>query len=72
MRLALVGLAEITEMLHVSKRSAQRYVARPDFPKPIAQLAAGPVWEQSAIRAWAEQRLPLRPGRPARSSRSRT
>jgi predicted DNA-binding transcriptional regulator AlpA len=67
---ALAGLAEITEMLGVSKRSVQRYAARPDFPKPIAQLASGPVWEQPAIRAWAEQRLPLRTGRPARGSRS--
>lgn len=66
MRIALAGFAEVTEMLGVSKRSVQRYVARPDFPKPIAELAAGPVWDRPAVRHWAEQRLPLRRGRPSR------
>ena len=34
----LAGLAEVAEILGVTKRSASRYTRRPDFPEPLARL----------------------------------
>lgn len=60
----LASLAEIAEMLGVTKRTVQRYAARVDFPQPIDVLAAGRVWRRADIEAWAKANLPLRTGRP--------
>jgi len=35
------------------------------FPRPVAQLASGPVWTETSVRAFAED-WPRRPGRPRR------
>ena len=59
----VVGLAEIADRLGVSKRTATRYTARPDFPQPAARLAMGPIWWTREIEDWI--RLgPVRRGRP--------
>lgn len=59
----LVGVAELAKILKVSRQRASELARSPDFPKPIANLAAGPVWKKSAIgrhiRSWLR-----RPGRP--------
>lgn len=64
----LAGLAEVAELLGVSKRSASRYANRHDFPQPIARLAAGPIWHAGEIEAWAEVNGPFKAGRPASRS----
>jgi predicted DNA-binding transcriptional regulator AlpA len=56
---ALAGLAEVAELLGVTKRSAQRYTKRADFPSPIARLAATPVWRQGDVEEWKRRTLPL-------------
>lgn len=60
----LVGLAEVAELLGVTKRTATNYSSRTDFPEPMQRLAATPVWRRHAVAAWAEQTLPLTRGRP--------
>jgi prophage regulatory protein len=60
----LASLAEIGEMLHVPKRTVQRYAERPDFPEPIDRLATGRVWLRADVQAWGKAHLPLPPGRP--------
>ena len=45
----LVGVDEVAKMLEVSKQRASELAKRQDFPKPIARLAAGPVWKKAAI-----------------------
>jgi predicted DNA-binding transcriptional regulator AlpA len=60
----VVGLSEVAEMLDVNKHTAKRYVAREDFPAPIASLAMGPVWRRNAVERWATKTLPLPQGRP--------
>jgi predicted DNA-binding transcriptional regulator AlpA len=56
---ALAGLAEIAEILGVTKRSAQRYARRGDFPSPIERLAATPVWRRRDVEEWMRATLPL-------------
>jgi predicted DNA-binding transcriptional regulator AlpA len=64
----LVGLAEVAELLGVTKRTATTYSARDDFPKPLQRLAATPVWRRAEVESWAKQVLPLTKGRPPRRS----
>jgi predicted DNA-binding transcriptional regulator AlpA len=66
--LRLAGLAEVAELLGVTKRSASRYAKRGDVPKPIVRLAAGAIWTAGEVEAWAAEQPPLRPGRLGRIS----
>ena len=51
----LLGLAEIAALLGTTKHIVNFLRARdPDFPKPIAELRSGPVWEKNDIVDWAE------------------
>jgi predicted DNA-binding transcriptional regulator AlpA len=61
----LAGLSEIAELLGVHKRTAQKYLDRGDFPKPLGRLAGGRVWLREDVERWGRDHLPLpRPGRP--------
>ena len=51
----LIGAAEIARMLGVSRQRMQQLVAKPDFPRPEAELAMGKVWSAEAVREWARQ-----------------
>ena len=57
--LELMGLYEIAKLAGVTSQAVSNWVARkPSFPKPLAILASGAVWDGSAIRDWlAGQRL---------------
>lgn len=54
----LVGMAEISDRLGVSRSLPgmwrQRY---PSFPKPIAELRAGAVFDFTEVRTWYEFHL---------------
>jgi hypothetical protein len=63
----LASLAEISAMFEVTKRTAQRYVERPDFPAPIERLATGRIWRRSTVEAWGRDHLPLPQGRPRKT-----
>jgi predicted DNA-binding transcriptional regulator AlpA len=63
----LAGLAEVAEMLGVTKRTATKYTRRPDFPPPLDRIAAGPVWSRAAVEKWAHAHLPLSTGRPPKT-----
>jgi hypothetical protein len=65
----LAGLAEVAEMLRVTKRTALNYAKREDFPEPLDRLASGPVWRRVDVERWAKKRLPLTPGRPPRKEK---
>jgi predicted DNA-binding transcriptional regulator AlpA len=60
----LLGLADIARELGVSKKTAQNYIARGDFPEPLGRIAAGPVWRKRHVDRWAKRTLPLPQGRP--------
>ena len=68
--LRVVGLAEVADLLGVSKRTATRYAARSDFPKPAAKLAMGPIWLTDDVEDWIS-RTPVRRGRPPGSKSER-
>lgn len=59
----LAGLAEVAEMLGVSReRVRQLRAERVDFPRPVADLQATPVWQRSEVAAWDASRQ-RKPGR---------
>jgi predicted DNA-binding transcriptional regulator AlpA len=60
----LASIAEVAEILGVTRRTVHRYVDRHDFPKPIGELAAGRVWLRAEVEIWAKATLPLPEGRP--------
>src|SRR5947209_4440421 len=66
--LRLAGLAEVAEVLEVSKRTAMRYAARADFPLPVARLRSGPVWLEEDVLRWAAG-TPVQRGRPPKHPR---
>lgn len=48
----LLGVAEIAELLGVSRQRVHQLAARDDFPRPTAELSAGKVWDAAAIERW--------------------
>jgi hypothetical protein len=62
-----VGVTEIAQELGVSRQRVSELRTRPDFPAPIAELAAGPVWKLSNLRRFIRE-WPRKPGRPGRRS----
>lgn len=60
-----VGLSEVAEIIRVSRQRALQLVRDyADFPAPLAELAAGRVWDRAAVEAWASAHPERRPGRP--------
>ena len=53
----LMGAREIQEILGVSRQRVQQIVARPDFPRPVAELAIK-VWRGDHVRAWVREHRP--------------
>jgi predicted DNA-binding transcriptional regulator AlpA len=59
----LMGLQEIGQLAGVTPQAVANWVQRkPDFPRPIATLASGSVWDGATIREW------LAPNRAVRTS----
>jgi hypothetical protein len=58
-----VGLAEVARLLGVSKQRVSELRRRRDFPYPLAELAAGPVWDRVSLNNFTEG-WDRRPGRP--------
>ena len=66
MKIELVGLTEAAELAGVSRQTIWNWKNfYESFPQPIAELAAGPIWEKDAMLAWIkshqEARKTLRP-----------
>lgn len=63
----LVGVAELAEILGVSKQRVSELARLEHFPRPLVELKAGPVWARESIGnflgEWRRQ-----PGRPAKSA----
>jgi hypothetical protein len=65
-KLDLVGVAEIADRLGTSRFTVHHWRQHhSEFPRPLAELKAGPVWAWPEVELWAHQ--PRRTGRPADS-----
>ena len=66
----LLGTGEVAAVLGVSRqRLAEIRRAKPDFPPPLVDLSATPVWARAAVTSWSDS-WDRRPGRPKRSEAS--
>lgn len=57
--LELVGVSEIHKALGVTRSRVSMWSARREssgFPEPLEELAAGPVFDMAAVRAWFEKK----------------
>lgn len=65
MEIELMGIAEVAELLRVTRQRADQLRDNSTFPRPVANLRCGTIWNAEDIRAWALtwQRLPGRPRR---------
>ena len=53
----LVGVAEIAQMLGVSRQRVDALVRKDgDFPLPEVELTAGRVWRRDDVIQWAERK----------------
>lgn len=59
----LIGTAEVAEILRVSRQRVHQLRLLPAFPPPLIQVAAGPLWDERAIRKF-ERTWTRTPGRP--------
>ncbi len=48
-----MGPQEIAELLGVSRQRVGQLTKRSDFPKPVAMLAMGRIWDADEVRTWA-------------------
>ena len=59
----LLGVSEVGALLGVTRQRSSLITKMPAFPKPVAQLAVGPVWTRPSIDLFL-QNWPRKPGRP--------
>jgi hypothetical protein len=64
-RLDLVGLAEVAAITGWPRNTVRVYRGRGQLPKPITELACGPIWYRKEIEKWAAGIGPLREYRRA-------
>jgi hypothetical protein len=48
----LVGVSELAGLLGVTRQRASQLATHERFPRPVAHLASGPVWDAAAVRAF--------------------
>jgi len=60
----LVGVAEVADIIGVSRQRASKLAQQRNFPDPIARLASGPVWTRPSLNHFLDE-WTRKPGRPA-------
>lgn len=58
-----LGVSELAAEIGVSRQRVSELRTRADFPAPVAELAAGPVWAASSLRRFLDT-WERKPGRP--------
>ena len=51
----LMGVAEVSALLGVSRQRVTQLAKVEGFPAPASRLASGPVWESADIDRWARK-----------------
>lgn len=53
----LVGISEVADLAGVTRQAVGNWKARdPSFPKPLAELKSGPVWQRKEIVSWLRRK----------------
>jgi hypothetical protein len=60
----LVGVAEIAQIIDVTRQRASKLAHQHGFPAPVAELKSGPVWTRTSLNRFVEE-WARRPGRPS-------
>lgn len=60
----LGGMSEVASELGISRQRVSQLRGRSDFPDPVGEIAAGPIWDLDAITRWNSSGLRRRSGRP--------
>lgn len=63
----LAGVAETAEILGISRQRLADVRKNPAFPRPVADLKSGPVWDRAEIERF-ERGWDRRAGRPAKNT----
>lgn len=53
----IVMIGDIADRQEVTKSTVQKWMARPDFPEPIARLRAGDVYDYGAVVVWRREHV---------------
>jgi excisionase family DNA binding protein len=66
----LLSIEQIAELLGVSRRTVERYVASAElgFPAPAATIGRVRGWRQRDVERWARKTLPIPMGRSPKRS----
>jgi len=51
----LVGVAEIAEMLGVTRQRVHQLTRTPGFPAPVATLIGGRIYDRDEVERWARK-----------------
>lgn len=69
----LVGIAETAHMLGVSRQRVHQIAqSNPEFPRPVAELAAGRIWRRREIEDWIQAHPDRQKSGPKRRAHSGT
>jgi predicted site-specific integrase-resolvase len=52
----LVGIAEVAEIIGVTRSSARVYRVQGLLPPTLTELACGPIWDRNDIEKWEANR----------------
>ena len=49
----LAGITEVAELASISRSAVSNWIKRdPSFPRPLAVLACGPIWDKADVETW--------------------
>lgn len=51
----LMGTIEIAKILGITKQRVNQLALTDDFPKPLAKLSAGRIWDRADVEKWAAE-----------------
>jgi len=60
----LLGATDVARLLGMSRQRVYQLAERADFPRPVATLARGQMWERGQVEAWARKEGRTLAGRP--------
>ena len=50
-----MGLAEIVDLIGVSRQRVDQLTRQKDFPEPVTTLQSGRIWNAKDIEVWARE-----------------